>query len=125
MTGTVPTGPVRVVLQTEAWGMDPTSVLLNDLAPTFSSTTFTGTVMTGAIGEVDLFQNVYYWDLASAPSNYYFAIDAPVHTSFAQVAVDIAAAPVPEPETYAMLAAGLGLVGWQVRRRNKAAKLAA
>ncbi|OYY93813.1 MAG: hypothetical protein B7Y41_10135 [Hydrogenophilales bacterium 28-61-23] len=25
--------------------------------------------------------------------------------------------PVPEPETYAMLLAGLGLVGWQIRRR--------
>ena len=30
----------------------------------------------------------------------------------------ITAAPVPEPETYAMLLAGLGLVGWAVRRRK-------
>lgn len=29
-----------------------------------------------------------------------------------------AIAPVPEPESYAMLLAGLGLVGWVVRRRN-------
>ena len=27
-------------------------------------------------------------------------------------------APVPEPETYAMLLAGLGLVGFMARRRN-------
>jgi len=30
-----------------------------------------------------------------------------------------AQAPIPEPETYAMLLAGLGLVGWQLRRRAK------
>lgn len=30
----------------------------------------------------------------------------------------IAVRPVPEPETYAMLLAGLGLVGWAVRRRQ-------
>ncbi|MBT0959896.1 PEP-CTERM sorting domain-containing protein [Denitromonas sp. IR12] len=29
-----------------------------------------------------------------------------------------AVTPVPEPETYAMLLAGLGMVGWQVRRRR-------
>lgn len=32
----------------------------------------------------------------------------------------LAAAPVPEPETYSMLLAGLGLMGAIVRRRNKA-----
>ncbi len=31
-----------------------------------------------------------------------------------------AVTPVPEPETYAMMLAGLGLVGWQVRRRRAA-----
>lgn len=37
-------------------------------------------------------------------------------------AADLAtyAAPVPEPETYALLIAGLGLVGWQSRRRRRA-----
>jgi len=31
------------------------------------------------------------------------------------------AAPIPEPETYAMLFAGLGLVGWQLRRKSRKA----
>jgi hypothetical protein len=34
------------------------------------------------------------------------------------------AAPVPEPETWAMLVAGLGLVGLQLRRRTNAGKIA-
>jgi hypothetical protein len=34
------------------------------------------------------------------------------------LSVDFAAAPVPEPETYAMLLAGLGLMGALVRRRS-------
>jgi hypothetical protein len=36
--------------------------------------------------------------------------------------VDMQLAPVPEPETYAMLLAGLGLVGFMSRRRNNSEK---
>jgi hypothetical protein len=72
-----------------------------------------------------LSQAIYYWDLASAPASYAFDIDAEIHTAFAQAAIDIGGvAPVPEPETYAMLLAGLGLVGWQARRRTQAAQTA-
>jgi len=35
------------------------------------------------------------------------------------ISVRALTAPVPEPETYAMLLAGLGLVGWQLRRRKQ------
>lgn len=38
---------------------------------------------------------------------------------------NIALAPVPEPETYAMMLAGLGLLGFTARRRNKKAAAAA
>lgn len=38
---------------------------------------------------------------------------------FAGVTYSSMLAPVPEPETYAMLLAGLGLVGFTARRRNK------
>lgn len=34
--------------------------------------------------------------------------------------IEFSAAPVPEPESYAMMLAGLGLVGWAVRRRRPA-----
>ncbi|RPI44374.1 MAG: PEP-CTERM sorting domain-containing protein [Betaproteobacteria bacterium] len=29
------------------------------------------------------------------------------------------AAPIPEPEAYAMMCVGLGLIGWQLRRNSK------
>ncbi len=35
------------------------------------------------------------------------------------VSLSVAVAPVPEPETYAMLLAGLGLMGFMARRRNQ------
>jgi type VI secretion system secreted protein Hcp len=54
-----------------------------------------------------------------------FSGDANVLTGLFQaggaVALDAIPSPVPEPETYAMLLAGLGLLGCVVRRRKKAA----
>ena len=38
------------------------------------------------------------------------------HTEFLKISL---ANPVPEPETYAMLLAGLGLIGAAVRRRTR------
>lgn len=122
LSGTVPSGPVRAALQVEVWGNDLSLITLNGLAPTHSALTFVDPAYTSSFGVVNLRQHLFYWDLASAPTTYTFDIGAAIHTSFTQAAIDIAAAPVPEPETYAMLVAGLGLVGWQVRRRNKSAQ---
>ncbi|MDP2028030.1 MAG: PEP-CTERM sorting domain-containing protein [Thiobacillus sp.] len=121
-------GPVRAVLQTEGWGtdFDLATIMLNGVAPTVSTVTFQDPAYNSSFGVVTLTQRLFYWDLASTPTSYTFGLaTAAPHMSFAQVAVDIAAAPVPEPETYAMLLAGLGLVGWQARRRNKAAQAVA
>ncbi len=122
LSGSVPGGPVRAVLQTEGWGtdFDLATVLLNGMAPTVSTITFQDPDYNSSFGVVTLTQRLFYWDLASTPTSYVFGFESDGHSmSLAQVAVDIAAAPVPEPETYALLLAGLGLVGWQVRRRNQ------
>jgi hypothetical protein len=127
ITGAAIAGPVRAVLQIEGWGteLDLASVLLNGVAPTFSTTPYVDSDYPSSFGDVVLTEYLFYWDLASAPTSYVFDFSSDAHMSLAQVAVDIAAAPVPEPETYAMLLAGMGLVGWQVRRRNKNAHTAA
>lgn len=54
------------------------------------------------------FQNLSYFKLTTPASISSFSIDN----------LNVAAAPVPEPETYAMLLAGLGLIGFAVRRRK-------
>ena len=127
-TGGPASGSVRAVLQTESWGteFDLSSILLNGMAPTSSAITFTDPAYESTFGVVTLTQRLFIWDMTSTTGSYTFDLASTgPHMSLAQVAIDIAAAPVPEPETYAMLAAGLGLVGWQVRRRNKSAQRAA
>lgn len=123
-TDTAVSGPMRAVLQTEGWGVDidPDTVLLNGVAPTSSELTHTS-LYASSFGEVDLIHRLFVWDMASAPGNYAFTFASDGHSlSLAQVAVDIA--PVPEPETYAMMLTGLAAVGLIVRRRQRAERMA-
>ncbi len=115
-TAALADSPTRVVLQVETWGIEIGSVLLNGVAPTTSLQTFNGVIET-SIGPATDFNNLFVWELSAAPTSFDFALTSPVHTSFAQVAIDIA--PVPEPGTYAMLMAGLGAIGALVRRRRR------
>lgn len=130
-------GRVRAALQTETWGrsIDVASMLLNGSAPTFVTASHVNPAHPSSYGQVTLRQELFYWDLDVAPSSYVFAFKAKDHAlSLAQVAIDIgpraiapmaiapmSITPVPEPATYAMLAAGLGLIALQLRRRDKTA----
>ncbi|PTR08939.1 putative secreted protein with PEP-CTERM sorting signal [Nitrosospira sp. Nsp5] len=113
-------GPVTVALQFETWGtaMDYSSILLNGAAPTSGAVTYSDPAFSSSMGPVELNQYLAVWTLNSAPTNFHIDLQsAGPHQSFAQVAVDIAA-PIPEPGEWAMLLAGLGLMGAIVRRRN-------
>ena len=56
--------------------------------------------------------------------NYYFQISGTATIDASRYLFSAATVPVPEPETWAMLVAGLGLVGLQLRRRTNTSKIA-
>jgi hypothetical protein len=101
---------------------------INDLASSYwdnnASQTALGTLTTGLGGSLDF----YKWTstgtkasqlatetaFATGGNPAYFTLDGTGHLAYTAVA----AAPVPEADSYAMMLAGLGLVGFMVRRRK-------
>ena len=61
-----------------------------------------------------------YWNLYGTGTGFNLATDSPLTNYSGTLAIN----PVPEPETFAMLLAGLGLMGAIARRRNKLAATA-
>ncbi len=121
-------GPLRVVFQTEEWGMplDTGSVLLNGLAPTLSSVSYTDPAYPSSFGEVTLTQRLFYWDLASATDVFHFDFTGSDHSmSFTQAAIDIGPAPVPLPAAVWMFGAGLMSLLGVTRRKASAESMAA
>ena len=113
-------GPVTVALQFETWGsaMDYSTINLNGAAPTRGDVTYTDPSFSSSMGPVELNQYLAVWTLPTAPTTFHLDLQSTgPHLTLAQVAVDIAA-PVPEPGEWAMLLAGLGLMGAIVRRRS-------
>jgi len=74
-------------------------------APGPTSFTTTPSVYTGPTGTYAF--NLVYGECCGAPADL-------------QISLPLISAPVPEPETYAMLLAGLGLMGFMVRRKQSA-----
>ena len=93
------------------WGQDPSSVY-----PSGSSAHFSITLDNVAAGSNTVGMSSYFgWSTPSGQS--YVSNQYGNYTTFvAQAASPMAA--VPEPETYAMLVAGLGLLGFMARRRK-------
>ncbi|PKM37892.1 MAG: VPLPA-CTERM sorting domain-containing protein [Gammaproteobacteria bacterium HGW-Gammaproteobacteria-10] len=121
VTGSVGEGPVRAVLQFETWGtqMNYDSIALNGLAPTFTEQTYFQAAYPSSFGPVDLVQFLAYWDLPAELLTYNFSFGSDAHQSLAQVAVDIAAVPVPGA-VWLMGSAILGLAGWRRRQYSTA-----
>lgn len=99
------------------WGINVVEIagltveVWNDTHPNGSNlyATFTGNNATNLIGNLAAGQ--YHLDISGN-------LGSAAHVG--QYSVALQALPVPEPETYAMLLAGLGLVGFAVRRRKTA-----
>ena len=94
----------------EGQGIDFTYGLLADISPRSP-----GAHHLAIIYDNDLWSNDYSWgkDFSAAPPDH-------SHLQFGSFLVrDHIAAPVPEPETYAMMLAGLGLLGVVARRRKQ------
>lgn len=68
--------------------------------------------------------NIDIWTISSASlaaGDYYLQVSGSlVSNAAASFAGEVMLAPVPEPETYGMMLAGLGVLGFMARRRSKA-----
>lgn len=117
------TGPVSIVMQIEQWNVGSLlNMYVNGVAATEHVQTYSANV-TRPVGDVLDRMHYYSWEFASAPTDgiYNFTFTTAPWTAIAQISIDVhqSMAPVPEPETYAMLMAGLGLMGAVARRRRQ------
>jgi len=91
---------------------DEFALWLDGVKQSWSSSGYSGSYYTGTLS-----------DLVLGAGSHTFTIEltalAPGYTSGGATATFSALAPVPEPETYAMLLAGLGLMGAVARRRKQ------
>jgi hypothetical protein len=119
---------VTVALQVEAWGRnigtdnlgnavaDP--VLLNGEAPHSATVTYYEPDYASSFGPVELFQNLYLWQLAEPAALYGFDLKGGPHLSFAQAAVDVG--PVPLPGAVWLMGGALLALAGLGRRRLRA-----
>lgn len=92
------------------WGMDPSSVY-----PAGQTAHFSITLDNVAAGANTMGMTSYFGWATPAGQSYVTNAYGNYTTFVTEAASPMAA--VPEPETYAMLLAGLGLLGWMARRR--------
>lgn len=87
-----------------------------------------GSIITLGAGNSFAFSPIFWVDDGVAPGMYtatmrlvnLSSLDVPAVGDSGEFNFKFEVAPVPEPETYALMLAGLGLVGWAAHRRRKA-----
>lgn len=97
---------------------------IGTIAPATYSLFTTG--LDGLVGTPDDVATPYAWNFGGAPvvhtvtlgaGSYYYSVFG-LASGVAAYSISSAVTPVPEPETYAMLLGGLGVVGFVARRRR-------
>jgi len=111
------------------FGSSVPDYVLSDYVTAFSVTDGlnTDTSLDYPMSEIDILssnQNIYQGYLFSSNfsvgSNFSYSSRGPVFFDSATFTLRQATAPVPEPETYAMFLAGLGLLGFAAKRQKRA-----
>jgi hypothetical protein len=96
-------------------GATNTTTLLSPSAITISGNTISADFSASLLPSTGLAANKYTYNLWPRDTR---AAGFAAISDFAPDGSNITLAPVPEPETYAMLVAGLGVIGFLRRRRN-------
>jgi hypothetical protein len=85
-----------------------------DIYDNLNQKVYTGEITMSGLGTVG---SIHVNGILPAGNDYYALVGGNVYgANSLNYYVDFAAGPVPEPETYAMLLAGLSLLGWKLRK---------
>ena len=93
-------------------------------AVSFSGDTFSGTIAGALLPSLGAASASYTWNLWPRDGAVPAAAGVAAISDFAPDAANAAVVAVPEPETYALMAIGLGCIGWLGRRRQRIAATA-
>jgi hypothetical protein len=91
---------------------------------TFSGNTFSATVAGALLPSLGAASTAYTWNLWPRDGAVPAAAGIAAISDFAPDASNAAVVAVPEPETYALMALGLGCLGWLGRGRQRLARAA-
>ena len=95
------------------------TVTIGSIGSDFAMTIYAGVAATPGLSLGTVGAGGSLTNLGLSPGNYYLKFTGTAYGVGGQYSAAINAVPVPEPETYSMMLAGLGAFGFLARRRRK------